>query len=316
MPSHKARFLALLLLVALGLTVRAEHPLATLQPVLPTHGPLTQVAEWQGRAVALSADPNGNILRRQAQGNWEEIATGLPYIAELVQNGTLSLALTRDGTLHRSQAWPQWEEVPPFEEKITGLRALNGEFWVWTGPVSIVNNVRPGLYRSPDGITWTEVTTGLGFPQPPIRRINDLQWANSRYVLTGNAYQRFQGVSRHHGGLWTSSDGTYWTRHADVDNEFTSATYGNGRWVAVTTNENYAISTDGVTWTPQQHNFVSHHISNSLNTYPVYSPLNNIVWNGLNFTAIADDRGSPLLVVSDNGIDWHPIYQMPERSRG
>ena len=298
----------LLLLAGAFSSDAAEHPLATVTRRLPSATFTTQVTEADGRVMILSADPLGNIRREDSAGHFQSLPTGLPGISQLHRLGGIWGGLA-GGKLWRSTAWPAWEEITlPGAAVLVELRVLNGECWGWTWGGLRWNNgsatrIYPKLFRSTDLRAWTEV---IATPDPAARAqsFSDLAWAAGRYVLTGDAYQKVEGIFRNAGGLWTSVDGSTWQRETAVDDGYTSVAYGSAGWLAGGKSQSYAVSGDGITWTRRTHPFIAQWLTNGFNSSPVYSALENVVWLPSGYHAVASELYGTHVVVSHNGIDW------------
>ena len=114
----------------------------------------------------------------------------------------------------------------------------NGKF---TG---VGKNGRIFSARASEPSVWT-LQTKLDVP------LGRIEFANGRFMVIGNQYSVGDGTQK--GFLFTSTDGTEWTRK-----EFTSANdvaYGNG-WLVVVGDNLVARSTNGVDWEVKT-NFVS-----------------------------------------------------------
>ena len=308
-PSLLGKLRLPLLLLAGALSPHAaEHPLATVTRRLPAITVTTQVTEADGKVMILSADPQGNIRREETAGNFQPVSTGLPGINQLHRLGGIWGGLAA-GKLWRSTAWPAWEEITlPGGAVLMEMRVFNGECWGWTWGGLKWNNgtatrTYPRLFRTADLRTWTEV---IATPDPAARAqsFTDLAWAVGRYVLTGDAYQQVNGVFCHAGGLWTSVDGSDWQRETAVDGGYTSVAYGSAGWLAGGTGQSYAVSSDGTAWTKRTHPFISEWVGHESGSWPVYSPLAEVVWLPSGYHALASGYGNPFVVVSQNGIDW------------
>ena len=290
------------------LPLAAEHPLATVTRHLPAVTAVTQVAAADGVVMIFSADPQGMVFREGGGEQLERVATGLPGISQVHRCGAVWGALA-GGKLWRSTAWPEWEEPAlPDGVVLVAMRVLNGECWGWSwGGLQwqdgTATRILPKLFRSADLREWTEVTVTPD-PAALAQSFSDLVWAGGRYVLTGNAYQRVDGVFRHAGGLWTSVDGHSWQRESAVDGDYTSVAHGSAGWLAGGTGQTYAVSGDGITWTKRSHPFISHWLTNGFETSPVYSSLAQVVWLPSGYHAMASGQMGSRVVVSQNGIDW------------
>lgn len=123
----------------------------------------------------------------------------------LVAGGT-----SNSGSIHRStDGGVSWTLVHTIQGQITGLAYGNG--------VYIASSADVGLFRSTDGITWTNVSPhGLGW--------------HGVYVAFGNDRFRTSGASGNIRYAYESTDGLTWT---SISGEYLSGhvAYGNGAWV-------------------------------------------------------------------------------------
>lgn len=101
-------------------------------------------------------------------------------------------------------------------------------------------------------------------------------------------------VAGHNGTIFSSTDGTHWKLRASGTEDFLSgATFGHGRFVAVSGSAIYA-STNGVDWTS--------HASGTEAT------LNGVAYGNGRFVAVG---GAATIVTSTNGTDWSSAGTLP-----
>lgn len=128
------------------------------------------------------------------------------------------------------------------------------------------------LATSPDGITWTDRTSGFGSD-----KIYSVRYGNGLWVAVGT-----------NGKITTSTDGVTWTARTSNmgTNIIYDVIYANSTWVAVgdgggTTNTGgITYSTDGITWTRK---------SQSVAIEPNYF---GVAWNGTNWIVGTYTNGS------------------------
>jgi hypothetical protein len=154
------------------------------------------------------------------------------------QTGNSGKFLTTNGT---AESWGTvnqpltWTNRATFEHGLTSIAYNGTDLYVAVGSSE-------RLLSSPDGITWTERTSGFTGGSS----INKVAFGNGLWVAVGGG-----------GQITTSTNGTTWTaRTANMStNTINDVLYANSIWVAVgagggTTNTGgITYSTDGTTWT-------------------------------------------------------------------
>jgi len=150
--------------------------------------------------------------------------------------------------------------------------AWNGALWVAVGGNGISSS---SIATSPDGINWTDVSSGLSAG-------NGVAWNGSLWVAVG------QGSS----SIVTSPDGINWTNASSSVSIVNGIAWNGSLWVAVGSGTpDILYSYDGFNWTgagAQLGGFGS-----------------GIAWNGALWVAVGGDGESPPLVVtSPDGINW------------
>jgi len=178
------------------------------------------------------------------------------------------------------------------------------------------------ILTSPDGITWTQQTTGV----PDADLINVI-YANNQYVAVGGvgtiltssdgvtwtersrtfsslyreviyANNQYVAVGSQNGNSFgaslTSSNGISWTTHSIKDNEaFLSITYANNQYVTVGNAGTILTSPDGVTWTERVA------LTGNIRLNEVIYANNQYVTVGGNFQG-----GNGTILTSPDGITW------------
>lgn len=134
----------------------------------------------------------------------------------------------------------------------------------------------PGVWTSPDGITWTHQTAA-----PVNRRFHAAVaiYANNQYIFAAgsSAFRSADGIAwteatnTGDAGHWhaltfgagklvavgddcrkVSEDGLNWHDYVKGDGNFNGVTFGDGKFVAVGTAGLHAVSTDGINWNKVQ----------------------------------------------------------------
>ena len=105
------------------------------------------------------------------------------------------------------------------------------------------------VWASDDGVTWSVSTP---FPEDETSFSNDLKYLNGNFVL-----------AQQDGGIWTSTNGSTWTKSATLAEPIGSITYGNGLYVAGGDGASDAIytSTNLTVWTRRQTGLINSGIS-------------------------------------------------------
>ena len=143
-----------------------------------------------------------------------------------------------------------------------------------------------GTYRtSLDGLTWTGGTVGNNVMMRAV--IHD----GTRFVAVGTDYN-FSAPVGWTGAIYTSPDGTSWTRRYFAGSELFDVAHAGGNYVAVGNAGRILRSTDSISWTP-----VSSGISQNLG---------GVAYGGGGFVAVgsAGTGGTVAVLTSSNGATW------------
>jgi len=155
---------------------------------------------------------------------WTQEAPGTPFIGSTHENlaSTVfnnAIWVVYHGDVYSSTDGFSWSLRNPSSQISGGQRGyasltvFNGQLWYIGGSVGYTNGANPGtsvndVWRSSDGITWTQVTASAAFP-PRMR--------HSAFVLNGRLWV-FGGqvasagvIGGRAGDAWSTSDGTNWT---------------------------------------------------------------------------------------------------------
>ena len=257
--------------------------IAPVQP--PPSGPLVVAAT--GRDI-VGAGPGGNTLFYSTNdGVTWSVALGtqfLRYPGDVTRAGSTWIAVGDDAnpggnTILRSTDGITWSVAGGtlFSSLGEGVAGNGSGRWVAVGLTP------PILYSTNDGLTWTNSgVSGFGTSGAAIAYANGLWIASS-------------------GGLRYSSDGIIWSAGTGStfgpSGDASAIAYGNGRWVAVGSDQpgspTYTIvsSTDGINWTPA----VSGGFGN-YGTGVAYSPQQGR-W-------VATGLPASSILVSTDGINW------------
>ena len=130
------------------------------------------------------------------------------------------------------------------------------------------------VLTSPDGITWTQQTSGItGF-------LYHIIYAGGKFLIVGR-----------NGLILTSPDGITWTQQTSGTTEdLLSVTYGENKYVIVGGNGIILTSPDGITWTTQ--------------TSGTTRQLRSVTFGNGVFVIVGGLSGNEIILTSPDGITW------------
>lgn len=155
-----------------------------------------------------------------------------------------------------------------------------------------------GAY-STDGITWTEMSAGSSGD-----KLEAVAYGNGKFVTFGH----MSGGNGDRTGYY-STDGINWNTmtlpYLPLSKQYTDITFGNGKFVAVTTEQNYCVySTDGINW-------------NKINM-PSSQPWHAVTYGDDKFVMVADDAHgedeNAVCAYSTDGITWTEMSMLKAAS--
>ena len=148
---------------------------------------------------------------------------------------------------------------------LTIITSPNGEDWTWSyllyfggtlrsvawsgsqyvavgwGPLSGYSYGPAPILTSPDGMNWTQRTSGT------TQLLYDVTWSGNKFVAVGAGNISGTGIQA---VILTSPDGVIWTeQNSGTTNDLKSVIWGGNQFVAVGLNGTILTSPDGVTWT-------------------------------------------------------------------
>lgn len=143
-----------------------------------------------------------------------------------------------------------------------------------------------------DGINWTEMTIGVSSDQ-----LGAVAYGNGKFVTFGH----MGGGNDDRTGYY-STDGINWNTmtlpYLPISKEYTDITFGNGKFVAMTTEQFYCVySTDGINWTKI--------------TMPSSQQWHAVTYGNDKFVAVADAKAD-VCAYSTDGITWTEM-SMPKK---
>jgi hypothetical protein len=212
---------------------------------------------------------NSTALGGVAYGNGLYVASGGPF---------LGIFTSPDGVTWTSR----------FAQPCCGGNFSEVAFGSWTTPtpgLAFVVVAENSLYSSTDGLSWG---AGPAFSRPTGDYLTGVTYAGGQFVAVG-----FHGAGATAiGVVVTSPDGVTWTDRtstasiaADLN---AGVAYGGGKFVA-TGNAAY-VSTDGVTWTPE----------NAQST----DLMATIAYGAGLFVSVDGATGGTDIITSPDGIQW------------
>lgn len=156
----------------------------------------------------------------------------------------------------------------------------------WSGKQFIATADGGLIITSPDGVTWTNQSSGSS------QSLAAATWTGSQYIAVG-AELKPRGISR--GAIYTSPDAITWThRDAATDMPLYSIAQSPTRLVAVGAIGAIVTSTNGVDWTS---------VGDPNSTINAFQ---SVIWAGNQFVAVGGRNGVDPAVVatSPDGIQW------------
>lgn len=200
-------------------------------------------------------------------GDWRNVAFGNGTWVAVSQAPQSIAYSTDDGTTWTSAVPPvnaNWFAVgyggPTGQEKFVAMSTTNH------------------IATSPDGVTWTLQSS----PAPSNTQFADVAYGGGRFVGVGGA-----STTR----VVSSPDGITWTG-GNIDNsrQWTSVTYGNGTWVAVSFDGYVATSPDGLVWS-------------AASAAPQTNQWRSVAYGNNTFLAVAQN-GTNRAMTSPDGVTW------------
>lgn len=142
----------------------------------------------------------------------------------------------------------------------------------------------PDAAYSMDGVNWTETTVGEAGDN-----LEAVAYGNGKFVTFGY----IAGNNGDRTGYY-STDGINWNTmtlpYVPVSKQYTDITFGNGKFVAMTSEKSYCVySTNGIDWTKI--------------TMPSSQSWHAVTYGNDKFVAVADS-GADVCAYSTDGINW------------
>jgi hypothetical protein len=195
-------------------------------------------------------DPGSPILESTNGGQtWREPQGHVPAwnsntLETVATDGHGWVTTGLDGAIFFSSDGEEWERATtPDAKRDYGAVAGNGSLWLAIGS----RRNTPVIMASSDGRHWSDALRWTS-PDPDVElSLSDVAWNGTQWIALGHR------VTIHHlpghvdGVIWTSDDGTHWTKHI-YKRWYAEAVGWNGtEWLAI----GYGVhaSSDGVHWT-------------------------------------------------------------------
>ena len=230
--------------------------------------------------VAVGGELYDGIIVTSPDGEvWTESYTVSARLEGIAWNGTDQfVAVGSNDTILTSPDGETWTD----QTSGTSSKYLSEAIWAGDKYVVVGDDV---ILTSTNGTSWTpaiidDIST--------VDDITSVAWNGSRFVAVGSDYSPLQGF------VWTSTDGSNWTKSDQSFGRLDDVTWGNGKFVATGAIGYTYTSDDGLTWT-----------SNSIGTtgYMLF-----IEWDGSQFVGGVVDY----LYTSPDGVTWTPQYTVLE----
>jgi hypothetical protein len=179
----------------------------------------------------------GTILTSPDAIAWTQLVTGSTAdFQHLATNGTRFVVAGFNG-IFQSTNLTAWTAVTGTNfDRWTAAAYGGGRFVVANSATTL------GVRHSTDGVTWS---AAVGIPGAG-GNTNGLLHGNGLFVLT------MSGFGTTPSKIYTSTDATVWTQRAatllTTTTQLRSLAFGNGRFVALTGNQQALVSTDGLEW--------------------------------------------------------------------
>lgn len=199
-------------------------------------------SKWVVAGMGYSSGWVGRILTSPDAVTWTSRYFTGPQLNSVVASGTLLVAVGDSGTIIRSTDGTTWSAVPSGTTRKLASVTWGGGKFVAVG-YGVVGGTACAVLTSPNGSTWTDVSSAVGSDIVDLRKI---AYGGNVFVASGlNSKLRY------------SSDATGFSTTRTTSEHSDAIAYGNGLWFAgspawwvggsPTTVD--LISTDGQNWT-------------------------------------------------------------------
>lgn len=259
-------------------------------PTAAISGPTDGNARTAYAFFAAATDADGDPLTLLWDfGDGSVLSEGPTAVHAYAAGGSYTVTLTaidqRGGVTTATRAFTAAEPLATWTQLTSGTTAQLNDIASGGGRLVAVGDTS-GTYRwsADSGVTWNGGTLGINIALTGV--IHD----GARFVAVGYNYDF--GISAWVGEIYTSPDGTTWTRRYHGGEELRDVAYSSGRYISTGDAGTILTSTDSVTW-----NSVASGVS--VNLHSVTAGPSGFVVAG----AAANSTGGTVLVSSD-GLTW------------
>ncbi len=258
----------------------------------------TAVARNPTTFSVAAVDANGDALSYLWDLGDGTLSTNVSSVThQWIKGGTYTVTVTvsdmKGGTVTHNQSVTVTDPLETWATRTSGTTADFADIASGGGSLVAVGYEHPPSYKgvysiSSDGINWTRGEININVI--PAAIIHD----GTRFIMVGDEYD-FTAPQGWRGAIFTSTNGTTWTRRYLGGLGLKGVAAGGGAYVAVGLNGAVLRSTDSVTWTPVTS-------GTSMNLW-------DVAWGGGGFVAGAGnvDPDFPFgqtVITSANGQTW------------
>jgi len=254
---------------------------------------------YSSGTVISSSDGDNWTVRTAPSQRWQAVAYGNGIFVAVgwsTSGYTGKIITSSDGISWTTQTFP----VAGYpSQQFVAVSYGNGTF-------VIVDTNGQKTLTSPNGVTWTVRTPGVSFTgQPPQTKLyfvnGKFYYMNYNYILSssdGISWTNLTSTMKPTFPVIFYVNGTYYCPPNVISYDgingltknFSSVTYGNGKFIGLSTSFPYSYSTDGLAWT----------LSNTL-TIDTWS---SIAYGSGKFATVAKNGTTANVAYSSDGVTW------------
>ncbi|MEM9237177.1 MAG: PKD domain-containing protein, partial [Verrucomicrobiota bacterium] len=211
----------------------------------PTSG---DARDWLVFSATFS-DPDGDALTLVWDfGDGTPLEEGPSAVHTFPVGGSYTVTLiatdTRGGVTESTQMVTVSDPLSSWVPRTSGTTAALNDI-AYGGGVLVAVGDSSGTYRSStDAVTWSGGTLGANI------RLKGVVHDGGQFIAAGYDYD-FSAPAGWKGAIYTSPDGSAWTRRHFLAEELRDVAYGGGLYVAVGDGGTIWSSTDGLAWSPE-----------------------------------------------------------------
>lgn len=234
-----------------------------------------------GNGLFVAAGTDGKIVTSTDGITWTNQTSGYSFEFDAITYGNgIYVAVTQDAS----------NSIFTSTDGVTWTKNLTVSLRLWAvaygGGLFVAAGNDGALITSPDGLTWTNRTSGFTSGQ----RCSGVAYGNGTWIV----------VNEHTTNISTSTDGVTWTikgTSGAITTPLLCVTYGNGVWVIGGNNAEIATSSDTNTWIARTSNLTAGGSS-------VYSVRAAIFANNRFYITAFSLSFSNCISTSPDGITW------------